>query len=163
MVCFFFKDISPFCRATDTPVLDFWWHLLWVSKPEGIYLVVSFYRPQRSCGQGYVFTCVCDSVHRGGLRVGRSPWAGRTPPGSRPPQAGRNPPPRQGEPPTPGRENPPRADTPPGADPPWAGRTPPEQKPPPLPPRADTTPPGSRLQHTVNERPVRILLECILV
>ena len=20
--------------ATDTPVLDFWWHLLWVSKPE---------------------------------------------------------------------------------------------------------------------------------
>ena len=24
-------------------------------------------------------------------------------------------------------------------------------------------PPGSRLQHTVNERPVRILLECILV
>ena len=31
-----------------------------------------------------------------------------------------------------------------------------------LPPRADT-PLGSRLQHTVNERPVRILLECILV
>ena len=25
-----------------------------------------FYRPQRSCGQGYVFTRVCDSVHRGG-------------------------------------------------------------------------------------------------
>ena len=25
------------------------------------------------------------------------------------------------------------------------------------------TPPGSRLRHTVNERPVRILLECILV
>ena len=24
-------------------------------------------------------------------------------------------------------------------------------------------PPGSRLRHTVNERPVRILLECILV
>ena len=23
------------------------------------------YRPQRSCGQGYVFTRVCDSVHRG--------------------------------------------------------------------------------------------------
>ena len=32
------------------------------------------------------------------------------------------------------------------------------------PPGADTPlPPGSRLQHTVNERPVRILLECILV
>ena len=25
-----------------------------------------FYRPQRSCGQGYVFTRVCDSVNRGG-------------------------------------------------------------------------------------------------
>ena len=33
----------------------------------------------------------------------------------------------------------------------------------PSPPGADTPPPGSRLQHTVNERPVRILLECILV
>ena len=31
------------------------------------------------------------------------------------------------------------------------------------PPGAGTPPPGSRLQHTVNERPVRILLECILV
>ena len=28
------EDISPFCGATDTPVLDFWWNLLWVSKPE---------------------------------------------------------------------------------------------------------------------------------
>ena len=25
-----------------------------------------YYRPKRSFGQGYVFTCVCDSVHRGG-------------------------------------------------------------------------------------------------
>ena len=33
----------------------------------------------------------------------------------------------------------------------------------PDPPRADPTPPGSRLQHTVNGRPVRILLECILI
>ena len=31
------------------------------------------------------------------------------------------------------------------------------------PPRREQTPLGSRLQHTVNERPVRILLECILV
>ena len=30
-------------------------------------------------------------------------------------------------------------------------------------PRDQTSPPGSRRQHTVNERPVRILLECILV
>ena len=74
-------------------------------------MFVVYYRPQRSCGQGYVFTRVCDSVHRGG--------------GS------------------PGRETPPdQADTP--LD------------------QADT-PPGSRLQNTVYERPVRILLECILV
>ena len=26
--------MSPFCGATDTPVLDFWWCLLWVSKLE---------------------------------------------------------------------------------------------------------------------------------
>ena len=58
-----------------------------------------------------------------------------------------------------------------------AGIPPPEQTPPGSrhPPRADTPreqttphpeqtpPPESRLQHTVNERPVRILLECILV
>ena len=28
-------------------------------------LEFNIYRPQRTCGQGYVFTCVCDSVHRG--------------------------------------------------------------------------------------------------
>ena len=68
---------------------------------------------------------------------------------------------------TPPRSRPPRADTPRadtpleqtphlGADTPGAD-TPLEQ----TPPAAD--PPGSRLRHTVNERPVRILLECILV
>ena len=29
-----FEDKIPFCGATDTPVLDFWCRLLWVSKPE---------------------------------------------------------------------------------------------------------------------------------
>ena len=43
----------------------------------------------------------------------------------------------------PGRENPPRT----------------RQNP----PREGELPPGRRLQHTVNERPVRILVECILV
>ena len=54
------------------------------------------YRPQRSCGQGYVFTRVCDSVHGGGL------WAD-------PPRPGReNPPPGTRQtPPRPCRENPP--------------------------------------------------------
>ena len=28
------EGISPFCGASDIPVLDFWWRLLWVSKPE---------------------------------------------------------------------------------------------------------------------------------
>ena len=27
------EDMSNFCGATDTPVLDFWWCLFWVSKP----------------------------------------------------------------------------------------------------------------------------------
>ena len=31
--CKFLEDISPFCGATDTTVLDFWWPLPWVSKP----------------------------------------------------------------------------------------------------------------------------------
>ena len=30
----FLEDMSLFCGATDTPILDFWWCLLWVSKPE---------------------------------------------------------------------------------------------------------------------------------
>ena len=62
-------------------------------------IICGYYRPQRSCGQGYVFTGVCDSVHRGGLQ--------RTPPGP-----GRHPPSRENPPPD-------QADTPP------AGRTPP--------------------------------------
>ena len=30
----FLEDISPLCGATDTPVLDFWRRLPWVSKSE---------------------------------------------------------------------------------------------------------------------------------
>ena len=91
------------------------------------------YRPQRSCGQGYVFTPVCDSVHRGGLRAGRTPLGRETspgadthplgretppqqtppPPGPEPaPPAGRTPSPGQGEPP---QSRPPRSRTPPKA------------------------------------------------
>ena len=34
----FLADIHtcPIFRATGTPVFDFWWHLLWVSKPEWV-------------------------------------------------------------------------------------------------------------------------------
>ena len=133
--------------------------LIWM---EGSVLVNNdnYYRPQRSCGQGYVFTRVCDSVHRG-VRENppkqTTPRAGRTPPG-----------PDHHHPPRPGRPSQTRQ------TPPWAGRTPPRPDHPPRPGRhppgqADTPlsrtphPPGSRLQHTVYERPVRILLECILV
>ena len=33
--------MNPFCGATDTPVLDFWWHLPWVSKPGWIPCMLS--------------------------------------------------------------------------------------------------------------------------
>ena len=50
--------------------------------------------------------------------------------------------------------------TPPERTPPLGADTPRSRQP----PRGDNPPPPrSRLQHTVNERPVRILLECILV
>ena len=114
--------------------------------------------------------CVCPQ----GGRVSASVHAGMP----YPPRPGRHPP-DQGDPPGPGRHPPgpgrppqtrqtPRdqADTPP---PPRPGRPPPPDQPDPpgtrqTPPldQADT-PPGSRLQHMVYERPVRILLECILV
>ena len=108
-----------------------WW------LPELPYwLKVTFYRPQRSCGQGNIFTPVCHSVHRGGgsasMHAGiPTPWD-QTPPS---PQS-RCPPSR----------HPPGADTPPGPDPPRPGTTwsrHPLDQTPPLgaetpPPRADT-------------------------
>ena len=112
------------------------------------------YRPQRSCGQGNVFTGVCLST---GGRVYASVHAGiPDPPRTRqtpldqadPLGPGRHPLPAPGSPPGPGR-------------PPWTRQTPRDQHTPPL-DQADP-PPGSRLQHTVYERLVHILLECILV
>ena len=51
----------------------------------------------------------------------------------------------------------------PGRNPPCQEEPPQDQTPPrPTPPETKPSP-GSRLQHAVNERPVRILLECILV
>ena len=77
------------------------------------------------------------------------------PPGpGRPPQT-RETPPDQGDPPQ-------TRETPLGPGrPPRTRRTPRDQAD--VPPMTRKTPPGSRLQHTVYERPVRILLECILV
>ena len=114
----------------------------------------TLHRPQRSCGQGNIFAPVCHSVHRGGVCLSAC-WD-TTPPKQTSAQQT-----------TPPEQTPPTADTPPTAHPHWS-RQPPEQTPPKEhtpwnrhPP--EQTPPGSRLQHTVNERPVRILLEYILV
>ena len=79
----------------------------------------------------------------------RHPWTRhpleQTPPQTRPPREQTQPLPPEQTPPT----LPPLEQTPS----PWSRQ----------PPREADTPPGSRLQHTVYERPVRILLECILV
>ena len=88
------------------------------------------------------------------------PWEQTPPPKQTPSELGYHPPPEQTPTyPPPWEQTPPQSRHPPRADPPrpdtpLAADTPPEQTPP---------PPGSRLQHTVYERPVRILLECILV
>ena len=122
-----------------------------------------YYRPQRSCGQGNIFTPVCHSVHRG---VYLSACWDTTPLPRRPP-AKETPLPRRHLPPGPHpRGN--SGGSGPGPHPRGKLRgirswpTPKGKlrgirtSPPPF-------PPGSRLQHTVNEQPVRILLECILV
>ena len=106
----------------------------------GMYLKAIFYqsnyRPERSWGQGNIFTPVCHSFCSQG--------------GSASVHAGIPPPPRQQTPQS--RYPPPPEQTP-------QEQTPPEQ----TPPGSRHPPPPSRLQHTVYERPVRILLECILV
>ena len=107
-------------------------------------ILISYYRPQRSWAKViFLQASVCPqgggvsaSVHAGIPPQSRHPRREQTPPEQTPPRE---------QTPLP-REDPPRADTPP------------EQTPP-----GPDPPPGSRLQHTVNERPVRILLECILV
>ena len=80
-----------------------------------------YYRPERRCGQGNVFTAVCDSVHRGGLQQGE-------PPGRRTPLEG-EPPKRRT--PLPWKENP---------HPPWKENPPP----PPPPGKENPPPPGIR-------------------
>ena len=92
-----------------------------------------FFRPQRSCGQGNIFTPVCHSVHRGGSA---SVHAGMPTPRPDPPEQTHNTPQTRHHPPgtrhhPPGtRHHPPRADPPPGADTPWGADTPQEQTPP---------------------------------
>ena len=91
------------------------------------YTISTFYRPQRSCGQGNVFTGVCLST--GGESVCLSAcWDARPPPD----QAGRTPP---APPPRPGGPPPDQADTPlDQGEPPRPGR----------PPRTRENPPGKQ-------------------
>ena len=84
------------------------------------------YRPQRSCGQGNIFTPVCHSVHRGGLP---QCMLGYHPPRTRPPPGTRQTPPRPGRPPCWDH-----ADTPQ-----WTRPAPPRDQPPPPPPEADSS------------------------
>ena len=92
--------------------------------------------PATKLGQGYVFTGVCDSVHRGGICLSAC-W-NTTPPGSRHPP----------------EQTPPWSRHPLGTDTPQS-RHPFQSKHPPSPP--------SMLGDTVNAQAVRILLEYILV
>ena len=114
------------------------------------------YRPQRSCGQGNVFTGVCLSTGGEGVCLSacwdaRPPWTRQTPPDQADTPLDQADPPDQADTPGPGRHPQPGRYPPrPSRHPPRPGRHPPDQ--------ADT-PLGSRLQHTVYERPVRILLE----
>ena len=102
------------------------------------------------------YTCVWFCSQGGSPGRENPPGANTPPPEQTPPQQGEPLPPgtrqsprtRQTRPPWSRHPRPPRSGRPPGADPPD---------------QADPPPPGSRLKHTVNERPVRILLECILV
>ena len=123
--------------------------------------LLSYYRPKRSFGQGNIFTPVCHSVHREGGSGKENPPRPDTPPNGEPPWT--------------------RPDTPPDGEPPPQTRHPPDGEPPPRPdqtpslmenpppgwrtphPHGMENPPGGRLRHTVYDRPVRILLECILV
>ena len=118
---------------------------------ENLHFDLYYYRPQRSCGQGNIFTPVCHSVHRGGVCL--SAYWDTTPP--HPPEQTHS---------SPGADTPPEQ-TPPRSRHPWKQTHPPGAGR--HPPGADTPqsrhPPGSILRHTVNQRPVRILLECILV
>ena len=110
-------------------------------------------------GQGNIFTSVCQEFcpQRGEGVCLSACWDTPPPDQAPPPRSRHHHPPRTRHPPPPRSRHPPGPGTlPPGADTTTPGPdTPPRDQAPP--------PPGSRLQHTVNERPVRILLECILV
>ena len=165
-VIFYSKWIIIFWRFIDFNLTsnykkDLYWSLL-NERPCNKWFN---YRPQRSCGQGYVFTRVCDSVHWGGVSGEPPPGTRQTPPdhGERPQDQGEPPWDQEELPPQPGRPPWDQAPPPDQGEPPRTKENPPGTKETPPPDQGEHPPPGRTLQHTVNERPVRILLECILV
>ena len=64
-----FEDISPVRGATNTPVLDFWWRLPWVSKPGWIPCMLS-----HLCAPHIHLQCDTCWLYRGqhGSRAARS-------------------------------------------------------------------------------------------
>ena len=91
------QDITNMCYAIQSIR-----NKSWTAYTKIVYL----YRPQRSCGQGYVFTRVCDSVHKGGglpqcmlgyhhthLPGTRHPPGKEVPPGRKHPLGRKHPPP----------------------------------------------------------------------
>ena len=126
-----------------------WWKILKeiLYKRIPTYTGKVHYRPQRSCGQGYVFTRVCDSVNRGGgLRRTPPPRDQATPPS--PDQE--EPPTDQADPPR-IREDPPRIEGAP--PPPDQGGTPPrDQADPPPRDQADHYIDNSKLLNYANHR-----------
>ena len=120
--------------------------------------MLSCYRLQRSWAK-VMFLQVCVILFTGGGCLPRC-MLGYHPPGADPPPRSRHPP----------RADTPQSRYPPKTRPPRSRHLPLGTDTPPRPdlPGADNPPKtrhpeGSRLRHTVNERPVRILLECILV
>ena len=53
---FFINFWRTFCGATDTPILDFWWCPLWVSKPEWVL-------PYSSLVEAYVLCYTFPEIH----------------------------------------------------------------------------------------------------
>ena len=117
----------------------------------------NYYRPQRSWAKVMFLQASVILSTGGGLP---QCMLGCQLPAPPPPEQRPTPTPQTRQTPPRTRQTPPgpettldQADSPGTRDPPRPGRHPPRPE----------TPPGSRRQHTVNERPVRILLECILV
>ena len=131
-----------------------------------------YYRPQRSWAKVMFLQASVILSTGGGVCLSAcwdaSPPGPETPPrDQRPTHSPSTPPDQADTPPT--RQTPPGPETPPPwtrqtlpgtRDPPQTRQTPWDQRPT---PRDQRPPLGSRRQHTVNERPLRILLECILV